>query len=166
MRRQILGCLVENRAGVLTHITGLFASRGYNIDSLTVGETENPRFSRITIVCRGDEKILEQIRKQLSKIIDVVKIINLSETESVQRELALIRLSVPPAKRAEVMEISEVFRGKVVDVGAKELMIELSGKNAKVEAFIDLMRPYGIKELARTGEVALARGSRSASVGE
>jgi acetolactate synthase-1/3 small subunit len=166
MRRQILGCLVENRAGVLTHITGLFASRGYNIDSLTVGETENPRFSRITIVCRGDEKILEQIRKQLSKIIDVVKIINLSETESVQRELALIRLSVPPAKRAEVMEISEVFRGKVVDVGAKELMIELSGKNAKVEAFIDLMRPYGIKELARTGEVALTRGSRSASVGE
>jgi acetolactate synthase-1/3 small subunit len=166
MRRQILGCLVENRSGVLTHITGLFASRGYNIDSLTVGETENPRFSRITIVCRGDEKILEQIRKQLSKIIDVVKVINLSETESVQRELALIRLNVPPAKRAEVMEISEVFRGKVVDVGAKELMIELSGKNAKVEAFIDLMRPYGIKELARTGEVALARGPRSASVGE
>jgi len=166
MRRQVLACLVENRPGVLSHIAGLFASRGYNIDSLTVGETESPRFSRVTVICRGDERILEQIRKQLSKLIDVVKVINLSEMETVERELMLLRVSAPPARRAEVMEIAEVFRAKVVDVGAKELMIELSGKHAKVEAFMDLMRPYGIKEMARTGEVAMSRSPRPSGPSE
>ncbi|MBN1810083.1 MAG: acetolactate synthase small subunit [Planctomycetes bacterium] len=165
MRRQVLACRVENHSGVLTHITGLFASRGFNIDSLSVGETDNPRFSRVTIVCRGDERILEQIRKQLGKLIDVIKVINLSEMESVERELMLVRVNVGPSKRAEVMEIAEVFRAKVVDVGAKELMIEISGKRAKVDAFIDLMRPYGIKEMARTGEVALARGPKPSAAG-
>ena len=160
MKRQILACIVENHSGVLNHIAGLFASRGFNIDSLSVGETDNPRFSRITVVSRGDEKILEQIRKQLGKLIDVIKVINLSEVENVARELLLMRVNVTPAKRAEVMEIVEVFRGKVVDVGAKEIMVEISGKHAKVEALVDLMRPYGIKEMARTGEVAMARGSR------
>ena len=166
MQKQVLACRVENHPGVLTHITGLFAGRGFNIDSLSVGETENPRFSRITIVCQGDERILEQIRKQLGKLINVVKVINLSEGDCVTRELMLIRVGVQAAKRAEVLEIVEVFRGKVVDVGAKDLMVEISGKRAKIEAFIDLMRPYSIKELARTGDVAMARGIRGAAQAE
>ena len=161
--RQVLACIVENHPGVLSHMSGLFASRGYNIDSLTVGVTENPRYSRITIVCNGDEQILEQIRKQLSKIIDVIRVINLSATESVERELALVKVNAPGAKRAEIMEITEVFRGKVVDIGHRELTIEISGKEEKVNAFLDLMRTYGIKEVARTGVVAIARSQRYSS---
>ena len=158
--REVLACIVENHPGVLSHMAGLFASRGYNIESLTVGVTEGPRYSRVTIVCYGDEQILEQIRKQLGKLIDVIKVINLSSSECVERELVLLKVNAPGSKRAEIMEITDVFRGKVVDIGQRELTIEVSGKQEKIEAFMDLMRTYGIKEVARTGVVAIARAQR------
>lgn len=158
--REVLACIVENHPGVLSHLAGLFASRGYNIESLTVGVTENPHYSRVTMVCYGDEQILEQIRKQLGKLIDVVKVINLSASECVERELLLLKVNAPGPKRAEIMEVTEVFRGKVVDIGNRELTIEVSGKQEKIDAFIDLMKTYGIKETARTGVVAIARSQK------
>jgi len=156
--RHVISAIVENKPGVLAHIAGLFAGRGFNIDSLNVGETEDPERSRLTVVARGDDAVLEQVRKQLGKIIDVIKVVDFSGTETVERDLMLIKVAANPEKRGEIFEIVEVFRGKVVDIGPKHLTLEVSGPEKKVEAFVDLMKPYGIKELVRTGRVALARG--------
>ena len=156
--RHIISAIVENKPGVLAHIAGLFAGRGFNIDSLAVGETEDPGRSRMTVVVRGDDSVLEQVRKQLGKIIDVIKVTDFSDLECVERDLALVKVAVRPEKRGEIFEIVEVFRGKVVDIGAKHLTLEISGPEKKVEAFIDLMKPYGIREVVRTGRIAVARG--------
>jgi acetolactate synthase-1/3 small subunit len=145
---------------VLAQIAGLFSARGFNIDSLAVGETEHPDYSRMTIVVAGDEGILEQVRKQLGKLINVVKVQDYSGSRYVARDLALIRVAAPVEKRTEVAELARIFRGKIVDVGHNELMIELAAGEEKIEAFIDLVRPYGISELARTGRIALQRSEQ------
>jgi len=156
--RHIISAIVENKPGVLAHIAGLFAGRGFNIDSLAVGETEDPTRSRMTVVVRGDDAVLEQVRKQLGKIVDVIKVSDFAGEDIVERDLMLIKVGVRPEKRGEVFEVASVFRGKVVDIGAKHLTIEIAGPEKKIEAFIDLLKPYGIKELARTGRIALGRG--------
>jgi len=156
--RHIISAIVENKPGVLAHISGLFAGRGFNIDSLAVGETEDPARSRMTVVARGDDAVLEQIRKQLGKIIDVIKVSDFSDSQCVERDLTLLKVAAKPEKRGEVFEIVEVFRGKVVDIGPRHLTLEISGPEKKVEAFIDLMKPYGIREVVRTGLIAMARG--------
>jgi len=158
MRKHIISALVMNCPGVLAHMAGLFSARGFNIDSLAVGETERPDVSRMTIVVAGDEGILEQVRKQIGKLIDVVKIQDFSDTRHVERDLALIRVNAPTNRRGEIIELADIFRAKIVDVGHNELMIELVGAEEKVQAFIDLLQPYGIREMVRTGRIALARG--------
>jgi acetolactate synthase-1/3 small subunit len=156
--RHVISVFVENKPGVLSHIAGLFAGRGFNIDSLAVGETEDPGRSRMTIVVRGDDAVLEQVRKQLDKMIDVIRVTDFGDADRVERDLMIIKVTVKPEKRGEVFEIAEVFRGKVVDIGPRHLSIELSGPEKKVEAFVDLMKPYGIREVVRTGRIAMARG--------
>ena len=158
--RHVISALVENKSGVLAHIAGLFSSRGFNIDSLTVGRTENPGVSRMTIVVEGDEAVLEQVRKQLGKVIDVLKVSDYSGRDMVQRDLALVKVNAPPQKRPEIVALIEIFRGNVVDISLTDMVIELSGPEAKVDAFVEMVRPYGIKELVRTGIVALARGEQ------
>jgi acetolactate synthase-1/3 small subunit len=156
--RHIISAIVENKPGVLAHIAGLFAGRGFNIDSLAVGETEDENRSRMTVVVKGDDAVLEQVRKQLGKIIDVIKVSDFSDVDFVERDLALVKVAAKSDKRGEVFEIAEVFRGKVVDIGAKYLTLEISGPEKKIEAFVDLMKPYGIREVVRTGRIAIARG--------
>ena len=158
--KHIISALVQNEPGVLAHISGLFAGRGFNIDSLAVGETEDPAVSRMTVAVEGDEQILEQVVKQLRKVITVLKVQDFSGREYVERDLMLIKVNAPSGRRSEIIELAALFRGRVVDVSATELMIELSGPEKKLEAFIALVRPFGIKELCRTGRVALARGPR------
>jgi acetolactate synthase-1/3 small subunit len=160
MPRHLISALVENKVGVLAHIAGLFSSRGFNIDSLTVGRTENAGVSRMTIVVEGDEAVLEQVRKQLGKVIDVLKVTDYSGKDTVQRDLALVKINAPPPKRAEIVSLIEIFRGKVVDISASDMVVELSGPEAKVDAFVETIRPYGVKEMVRTGVVALARGEQ------
>lgn len=156
--RHVLSAVVQNVPGVLAHISGMLASRGYNIDSLAVGETENPGLSRMTFVVVGNERVLEQIRKQLEKIVTVVKVVDISAQDHVERDLMLIKLKASPSgKRSEIRELVDIFRGRVVDVGADEVMIEISGQERKIEAFIDLVRPFGIIELVRTGRIAMVR---------
>jgi acetolactate synthase I/III small subunit len=159
--KHIISVLVENRAGVLAHIAGLFSSRGYNIDSLAVGRTENPNTSRMTIVVDGDEAIIEQIHKQLDKLVPVLKVTDFSKQSYVDRDLMLIKVSATPSKRVEIMKLAEVFRGKVVHVGPKEMIIEIAGSEDKLEALIEVLSPYGIKELVRTGTVAMLRGNNA-----
>jgi acetolactate synthase-1/3 small subunit len=158
--RHIITAIVENKSGVLAHIAGLFSGRGYNIDSLAVGETENPNLSRMTIVTHGDDAIIDQIRKQLEKVIDILKVQDLTDEQHVERDLLLVKVNAPPGKRGEIIEIVDIFRGKIVDVGAQEMVIEIAGTEDKVEAMIDLLRPYGIKELVRSGSIALPRGKK------
>ncbi len=156
--RHVLSALVQNVPGVLAHISGMLASRGYNIDSLAVGETENPQLSRMTFVVVGDDRVLEQVRKQLEKIVTVVRVDDVSSQEHVERDMMLLRVQAPAGgKRTEIKELVEVFRGRIVDVGENEVMIEISGRESKIEAFIDRMRPFGIVELVRTGRIAMAR---------
>ena len=156
--RHVLSAVVQNVPGVLSHISGMLASRGYNIDSLAVGETEDPQLSRMTFVVVGDDHVLEQVRKQLEKIVTVVRVDDISAQDSVERDLMLIKVKAPPGgKRSEVRELVEIFRGRVVDVGPEEVMIEISGRESKIEAFIERMRPYGIIELVRTGRIAMVR---------
>jgi acetolactate synthase I/III small subunit len=157
-QKHVISALVENRPGVLAHIAGLFAGRGFNIDSLAVGETESPHISRITVVVKGDDAILEQVRKQLAKVIDVLRVTEMSREDRVERDLMLIKVSAPAGKRSEILEVTKVFRGKVVDISGKHVMIEISGPERKIEAFIAMMRPFGIREMVRTGRVALSRG--------
>jgi len=159
--RQVLSVLVQNRPGVLAHVSGMFATRGYNIDSLAVGETENPLLSRITVVVRGNERHLEQVRKQLEKIVTVVKVQDISGADFVERDLALIKLKATPEDRLLIQSLVEIFRGRIVDVGRDALMIEISGQEKKVEAFIEAVRDYEIIELARTGRIALVRGGQT-----
>lgn len=160
MNRHVLSVLVENQSGVLSRVSGLFSRRGYNIDSLSVGETEDPKVSRMTIVVRGDDYILEQIKKQLNKLIDVIKIVELDAHQSVFRELALIKVKTGMANRASIIEIVDIFRAKIVDVANETLTVEMTGDEGKIEAFINLMEPYGIAEIVRTGLTALERGNK------
>ena len=156
--KHIISALVENKAGVLAHIAGLFSARSYNIESLTVGATETPDLSRMTIVVNGDDAILEQIRKQLAKVIDVLKVVDMSGKRYVERDLALIKVAAPQARRSEIANLVDIFRGRVVDIGAASLTIEVSGPEDKIEACVALLRPYGIKEMVRAGVVAMLRG--------
>ena len=155
-----LSVLVENKPGVLTRVTSLFARRGFNIDSLAVGVTEDPTLSRITIVVGGDNTSLEQVAKQLHKLINVIKIQDLDPHQMVDRELVMFKVNAPPDRRHEIIEIANVFRAKIVDVGRNSLTVEATGSGDKLRAMEDLLRAYGIKELARTGRIALSRGSR------
>jgi acetolactate synthase I/III small subunit len=159
--RHVLSALVSNQPGVLAQISGMLASRAFNIDSLAVGETEVKDLSRITFVVRGDDAELEQVRKQLDKVVTVVKVMDISSENFVERDLMLIKVKTTPAQRVEISLIIEMFRGRVVDVTHDTLMMEVSGQEGKIEAFIDLMRPYGIIELARTGRIALVRGAQT-----
>ena len=145
---------------MLAHIAGLFAARGYNIDSLNVGETEDPAISRMTIVAHGDDAVIEQVIKQLRKLINVVKVQDLSAGKYVERDLMLIKVATPPGRRGEIVELVDIFRGKVVDISQKDMVIELSGPEAKIEAFISLCRPYGIKNAVRSGRIAIVRGAQ------
>ena len=155
--KHVLSALVVNQPGVLAHISGMLASRAYNIDSLAVGATENPDFSRITFVVNGDEKTLDQVRKQLGKIITVVKVQDFSGHDFVERDLMLIKVSTENGRRGEIRELVDIFRGRIVDVGATHVMIEISGRENKIEAFIERMREFGILEMVRTGRIAMLR---------
>jgi acetolactate synthase-1/3 small subunit len=155
--KHTISVLVENRAGVLSHISGLFSSRGFNIDSLAVGETHDPTVSRMTIVVDADERILEQIMKQLRKLIDVIKVQDLTGGDFIDRELVLIKVDAGPKKRSEIMQAVETFRARVVDVNPKSITVEVTGDRGKINAVLELMRGFGIKEVVRTGRIAMAR---------
>ncbi len=155
--RHVLSALVQNIPGVLAHVSGMLASRGYNIDSLAVGETELPGISRMTFVVVGDERILDQVRKQLEKIVTVVRVDDISSRDYVERDLMLLKVQSEPSDRSEIRELVEIFRGRIVDVGPDQLMIEISGRESKIEAFIERMRRYKILELVRTGRIAMVR---------
>jgi acetolactate synthase-1/3 small subunit len=156
--RHVLSALVQNVPGVLAHVCGMLASRGYNIDSLAVGETENNELSRMTFVVVGDDSVLAQVRKQLEKIVTVVRVDDISAKDHVERDLMLIKVKAcAGSARSEVRELTDIFRGRIVDVSPDELIIEISGQEGKIEAFIDLMRPFEITELVRTGRIALVR---------
>jgi len=157
--RHVLSALVQNQPGVLAHISGMLATRNFNIDSLAVGETEDPNMSRMTFVVHGNDAELEQVRKQLDKIVTVVKVQDISSEDYVERDLMLLKVKANPQQRMEITLLVEMFRGRVVDITSDTLMVEVTGQESKVEAFIDLMRPYGIVELARTGRIALVRGT-------
>ena len=158
--RHTIAVIVENKSGVLTRIAGLFSRRSFNIDSLSVGATDNPDYSRMTITVHGDEDVLEQVIKQLSKLINVIRISELVPAESVERELAVIKVSADRESRSEIMQIVNIFRAKIIDVSAKSMIIEATGDEEKIDAIIQLLRQFGIKELARTGKVAMVRGAR------
>ncbi len=164
--RHVLSALVQNVPGVLAHISGMLASRGYNIHSLAVGETENPELSRMTFVVVGDNRVLEQVRKQLEKIVTVVRVDDISSRDFVERDLMLLKVAAPPGPtRSEIRELVDIFRGKIVDVSAEHMMIELSGREQKIEAFINRMRGFGIVELVRTGRIAMVRGDLNGDTG-
>ena len=155
--KHIISALVQNEPGVLAHIAGMFAARAFNIDSLVVGRTEDPQLSRMTIVVVGDDKVLEQVRKQLAKVIPVVKVQDFANKPVIARDLMLLKVSAPPEKRSEILALIEMFKAKVVDIGSKFVMVEVSGPETKIEAFINACRPYGIKNVARTGTIAMPR---------
>ncbi|SFJ60312.1 acetolactate synthase small subunit [Planctomicrobium piriforme] len=156
--RHILSALVMNQPGVLAHISGMMASRAFNIDSLAVGPTENPDFSRMTFVVNGGDRVLDQVRKQLEKIVTVVQVVDYMNEDYVERDLMLIKVHTASSEvRSQLKELVDIFRARIVDVGNEQLMIEISGQEKKIEAFIDAVRPFGILEMARTGRIALAR---------
>ena len=161
-KRHVLSSLVQNVPGVLAHISGMLASRGYNIDSLAVGETENPHLSRMTFVIVGDDRVQQQVSKQLQKIVTVVAVQDISSKDYVERDLALLKVKAEAGNvRSEIRELVDIFRGRIVDVGPSEIMIEISGRENKVVAFIDRVRPYGITEMVRTGRIAMVRSAES-----
>jgi len=160
-RKHTIAVLVENKFGVLSRVAGLFSARGYNIESLSVGETLDPTVSRMTIVVRGDEFVIEQVMKQLHKLIDVIKVSDLTDDSHVERELLLIRVNAEPQHRAEVLRTADIFRAKVIDVTAASFTLEATGDQGKLEALIELLRPMGIQEIVRTGKVAIARGPKT-----
>jgi acetolactate synthase-1/3 small subunit len=155
--RHTISVLVENKFGVLTRVAGLFSGRGYNIDSLNVAPTQDANTSRMTIVTRGDDATVEQIVKQLNKLVDILEVTDYREAEYIDRELVLVKVNVDSSTRADVMQITSIFRAKIVDVQPTTVTIEITGNETKVEKFIELMKGYGIKELTRTGKVALPR---------
>jgi acetolactate synthase I/III small subunit len=162
MKAHTISVLVENKAGVLSRVAGLFSRRGFNIESLAVGTCEEPHMSRITIVVLGDDAQIEQVQKQLNKLIEVIKVSDVTHLESVERELALIKVSAEPGTtRAEVMQIADIFRAQIVDVGTKTLVLGVTGDTKKIDALEKLLRQYGIKELVRTGKIAILRGSKT-----
>ncbi len=162
MKPHTLSVIVENKAGVLSRVTGLFSRRGFNIESLAVGTTDEPNSSRITIVCIGDDAQIEQVMKQLNKLIDVIKVTDLTGNERVERELALIKVAAEPgSSRAEVMQIASIFRAQIVDVATKTVILQVTGDTGKIDALEKLLRQYGVKELVRTGKIALLRGSKT-----
>ncbi|MCL6561360.1 MAG: acetolactate synthase small subunit [Firmicutes bacterium] len=158
-----LAVLVENNPGVLARVAGLFSRRGFNIDSLAVGRTDNPSISRMTIVVEGDDPVLEQVTKQLHKLVDVIKISDITRESYVDRELVMIKVHAEAPARAEIMQLVDIFRARIVDVGRKTLTIEVTGNQGKINAFEDSLRPFGIKELVRTGKIAMLRGSKCSS---
>jgi acetolactate synthase-1/3 small subunit len=167
MKPHTLSVLVENRPGVLSRVTGLFSRRGFNIESLAVGTCEEPGMSRITIVVIGDDAKVEQVMKQLHKLIDVIKVSDLSENERVERELALIKVNAEPGtSRAEILQIASIFRALIVDVGSKSVILEVTGDTEKIDALEKLLRQYGVKELVRTGKIGILRGSKTAGTGK
>ena len=157
-RKHVLSVLVENKAGVLTRVAGLFARRGFNIDTLAVGPTEDESVSRITITLDGASHPIDQVTKQLHKLVNVIKIRDLEPAETVARELALFKISADGASRGEVMQVVEIFRGKIIDVTRRSVIVEVTGTWEKVEAFERMVRPFGLVEMARTGEIAISRG--------
>lgn len=161
MEKHVLSALVKNSSGVLSRVSGLFSRRGYNIDSLTVGRTEDPSISRMTITLMGDENVLEQVKKQLNKLEDVVRVIDFKANESVYRELALIKVRANAENRAAINETVKIFRSKIIDISTDTLTIELTGDEEKISALINLMEEYGIEELVRTGVTALQRGEKT-----
>ena len=160
-RRHTISVLVENRFGVLSRVAGLFSARGYNIESLSVGETLDPAVSRMTLVVRGDEFVIEQVTKQLHKLIDVIKVSDLTDDSHIERELVLIRVNAEPQHRAEILRAGDIFRARVIDVTPISFILEATGDEGKIEALIELLRPMGIQEIVRTGKVAIARGPKS-----
>ena len=156
--RHTISVLVENKFGVLARIATLFAARGFNIDSLAVGVTENPDVSSMTIIVKGNDKILEQVEKQLNKLIDVIKVIDFKEAKHVERDLALAKVKAYKTNRAEILQIVKTFRAKIIDVSATSVIIEITGKEEKVDALINMLKPFGIKDMSRTGIIAMARG--------
>ena len=159
MKRRVLSILVDNTSGVLSRVAGLFSRRGYNIDSITAGITTNPQITRMTVVCSGDDLVLEQITKQLAKLVDVRHIKVLKPGESVNRELMLIKIKVMPEQRQNITSIAQIFRAKIVDVGKESMVIEVTGEQRKLEAFLDILDEYEILKLARTGLAGLSRGA-------
>jgi acetolactate synthase I/III small subunit len=155
--RHTISLLVENKFGVLSRISGLFSGRGYNIESLSVGETIDPQISTMTIVTSGDDQIIEQINKQLNKLIDIVKVIDMTELAHVEREMVLIKVAPKQENKAEVLRLAEIFRGRIVDSSQHTYTVEVTGDEKKIEALIELLKPMGIKEFVRTGKIAIAR---------
>jgi acetolactate synthase-1/3 small subunit len=167
MTSHIFSVLVEDSPGVLSRVTGLFSRRVYNIESLAVGPCEQPATSRITIVVTGNDVQIEQVKKQLNKLIEVIKVLDVSDSEHVERELAMIKVRAEPGTaRSEIMQIAGIFRAKIIDVGSETLVVEVTGDSGKIAAIEDLLRPYGILELVRTGKIALQRGSATVSTGK
>lgn len=156
--KHTISVLVENQPGVLARIASLFSARGYNIESLAVGETENPETSRMTIVVGGDEKVLEQVKKQLNRLIDVIKVQDFVKQAYIERDLVLVKVNAPASRRGEILQIAEIFRARPVDVFPDALTLELTGDENKIRAFINLLKPFGIREMVRTGIIAMARG--------
>ncbi|WP_270169363.1 acetolactate synthase small subunit [Paenibacillus sp. SYP-B4298] len=160
MRKHTIAVLVNDQPGVLQRVSGLFGRRGFNIESITVGASEEPGLSRMVIVTTCDDKMLEQITKQLYKLIDVIKVVDVSASPMVARELALIKVNAEPAARPEILGVVETFRAAVVDIGSSSLMVQAVGDTEKIDAMIELLKPYGIREISRTGVTALSRGNR------
>ncbi|MBI5587096.1 MAG: acetolactate synthase small subunit [Deltaproteobacteria bacterium] len=158
--RHTISVLVTNEFGVLSRISGLFSGRGFNIESLSVAETMDPHISRMTIVTSGDEKVLEQINKQLNKLVNVIKVYDFTGEEHIERELALIKVSANPENRAEILSVVDIFRAKVVDVSPRSYTVEITGDEEKIRAITELLRPFGIKEIVRTGRIAMARSPK------
>ncbi|MCX5778623.1 MAG: acetolactate synthase small subunit [Elusimicrobia bacterium] len=161
--RHTISVLVENKFGVLARIATLFAARGFNIDSLAVGETENQDISRMTIVVQGDDRILEQVEKQLNKLVDVIKVTDFKETGHLERDLALIKVKADKNNRSEILQIAEIFRARIIDVVADSVIIESTGDEEKIQALISMLKPFGVKEVCRTGIIAMGRGTRTAA---
>ncbi len=161
--RHVISVLVRNKPGVLARVSGLFSARGFNIESLAVGETEDPEVSRMTVVVPGDEQILEQVRKQLSKLVDTIKVQDFRDVPCVTRDLMLVRVKAPAGKRGEIIEIASVFGAHIVDMADRALILELTGEEDKVDRFLKMLQPYGITEMARTGRVAMLRSENGKS---
>lgn len=159
--KRTLSLLVENHQGVLARISTLFSGRGYNLDSLTVGSTTDPTISRITMVCIGDDVVFDQIKKQLNKLIEVIKVIDLTTSATVSRELALIKISAGHNQRGEIFQVADVFGGRIMDVGMDAMVLEISGSSAKIDDFLNILQPYNVIEVARSGMVALERSRKS-----
>jgi acetolactate synthase-1/3 small subunit len=155
--KHTISVLVENHFGVLSRVSGLFSARGFNIDSLTVGETEEPTISRMTIVVQGDDRVLEQIMKQLNKLVDVIKVVDLTSEDTIDRELLLVKANASPSNRADLIQIVNTFRAKIVAVSPKSITIEVTGTESKLDAMLELLRPFGVRELVRTGLISIAR---------